>query len=185
MPELHSTVSKDSKTIVFPYVRNSFVTMDYTDRVDILQQINDRKEQLYYKDQTRTGYLNEYFYWQPPTSVDADIMGLQLDEEGEILAVWTEYQYVYIYNRRSVEPKPDASYLDRLFEWLDNMSSAVSDEERKLRDAYFPTPWELTMAVSPVRNKDNQRRVSFLLKSSSRRIINLLTRRFFLKNIVK
>jgi hypothetical protein len=159
MPELHSTLSVDSKTIVFPYVRNSFVTMDYTDRVDILQKITSRKEQLYYKDQTRTSYLDEYFYWQPPTAVDADIMGVQIDEEGETLAVWTEYQYVYIYNRRSNETKPDASYLERLFEWLDNMSSTIPEEERNLRNTYFPTPWELTMAVSPVRNKDNEKRV--------------------------
>ncbi|CAO3652283.1 unnamed protein product [Mucor hiemalis] len=153
IPKLRSTLSKDSKTVVFPYLTNKFVTLDYTTRIDILQQlqkIKDRHEQLYYKDQSRTSYLEEYFYWQPLTVVDEDIKGLQIDEEGEVLAVWTEYHRLHIYRRESNETKTEISLLGRLDRWLDYALSDVSDEERRLRQTYFPSSWELAMSIAPI-----------------------------------
>ena len=153
MPKLYSTLSAESTSIVFPYFRNKFMTLDYTTRVDMLQKIKKKDEHLYFSDQTRTSYLDEYFYWQPSVTVDADIMGVQLDEEGDVLAVWTEFNQVYIYQRESNETNAQTSLLGKLDQLLDYILSDVSEEEKHIRKTYFPPSWELTMAIAPARNE--------------------------------
>ncbi|KAI8080096.1 uncharacterized protein B0P05DRAFT_469436, partial [Gilbertella persicaria] len=150
--ELYSTVSADSKTIVFPYIKNKFITLDFTDRVDILSKIPAEKERLYSNDGRKT-ILDEYYYWQGYEAVDAEIMGVQLNQEGDTLAIWTEHNYVYIYGRNKsdeIEKRQGPSFIEK---WIDYLLSEMSEEERVLRSQYFPAPWQLEMVISPTKDE--------------------------------
>lgn len=155
MPQLHATVSSDLKTIVFPFLKNKFITLDYTENIEMLKKIPSEIERLYSNDKKTT--LGEYYYWQPYKSVDADIMGVQLNEEGSMLALWTEFNHVYLY-RRGIE-KVDTSLLGKIDGWLDYVLSDMSDEEKEIRKLHFPPYWELEMAIAPIRNEYGDSRV--------------------------
>ncbi|KAI7900321.1 uncharacterized protein BX663DRAFT_518264 [Cokeromyces recurvatus] len=160
MPKLLSTVSADAKTIVFPYIKNKFITLDFTDRIDILKLIDSEKERLYTNDGRKT-IIPEYYYWQGYETVDAEIMGIQLNEEGDNLALWTEYNYIYIYGRDNKRIKDKdhievhnegLGVLGKLNTWVDYFLSDISDEEKQLRTRYFPPPWRLEMAIPSIRD---------------------------------
>lgn len=155
MPELHSTISSDLKTIVFPFLKNKFITLDYTENIEMLKTIPSENERLYTND--KKSILAEYYYWQPYKSVDAEIMGVQLNEEGDMLALWTELNHVYIY-KRGVE-KVETSLLGKIDNWLDYILSDMSDEEKEIRRLHFPPFWELEMAIAPIRNQYGDSRV--------------------------
>ncbi|CEP13798.1 hypothetical protein [Parasitella parasitica] len=150
MPELHSSVSPSSSTIVFPYIKNKFITLDFTDRIDILMRIKKERERLY-SNNGRKSFLNEYYYWQGYETVDAEIKGLQQNDKADMLALWTEFNYVYIYGRKKQEHKPE-SMLGKIDRWIDYWLSETSEEERKLEETYFPAPWQLEMAISPIKD---------------------------------
>ncbi|KAG2206812.1 hypothetical protein INT47_007568 [Mucor saturninus] len=156
MPQLHATVSSDLKTIVFPFLKNKFITLDYTENMDMLKRIPSESERLYSNDNKQT-VLAEYYYWQPYKSVDADIMGVQLNEDGSILALWTEFNHVYIYKRGT--DKVERSLLGKIDRWLDHVLSDMSDEEKEIRRLHFPPFWELEMAIAPIRNEYGDSRV--------------------------
>ncbi|GAA5814958.1 hypothetical protein MFLAVUS_008461 [Mucor flavus] len=149
MPELYLTVSQDLKTIVFPYIKNRFITLDFTNRIDILKKIESEQNRLYTSD--KKNVLQEYYYWQPYKTVDSEIMGLQLNNNGSVLALWTEFNRVYIYKRGT--EKVEKSLLGKIDRWLDYILSDISDEERDLRRDYFPPSWELEMVITPIRNE--------------------------------
>jgi hypothetical protein len=158
IPEVHSSLSTSSTTVVFSYMRNIFITLDYTDRIDILMQIPSERKYLY---STNKDILNEYYYWQGYETVDAEIMGMQLNENGDKLALWTEYNYVYIYTRTPrTTPDAQSSSWAKLDAWLDYLISDMSEEERKLRDTYFPRPWQLEMAITPSKNEYSRSKVT-------------------------
>ncbi|KAI8636728.1 hypothetical protein BD408DRAFT_396917 [Parasitella parasitica] len=150
MPELHSSVSTGSSTIVFPYIKNKFITLDFTDRIDILMRIKKEKERLY-SNNGRKSFLNEYYYWQGYETVDAEIKGLQLSDKDDMLALWTEFSYVYIYGRKKREHKAEST-LGKIDRWIDYWLSEISEEERELQETYFPAPWLLEMAISPIKD---------------------------------
>jgi hypothetical protein len=152
MPDLHATVSSESKTIVFPYIKNKFITLDYTDRVDVLAKIKAERERLYSNDGRKT-IIPEYYYWQGYETVDAEIMGVQLNERGDTLALWTEFNYVYIYKRQKTTGTGETTGLFNKFgEMVDYLLSEMSEEEKQLRDTYFPAPWQLEMAIEPTKD---------------------------------
>lgn len=156
MPELYLTVSKDLKTIVFPFIKNKFITLDFTDRIDMLKKIDSEQDRLYVSNDKKK-IVEEYYYWQPYKTVDSEIMGVQLNKNGSVLALWTEYNQVYIYKRGT--EKVEGSLLGKLDKWLDYILSDISDEERDIRRYYFPPPWELEMVVTPIRNEYGGSRV--------------------------
>lgn len=151
MPELYSSVSSGANTIVFPYIKNKFITLDFTDRIDILMRIKKEKERLY-SNNGRKSFLNEYYYWQGYETVDAEIRGLQLNDNDDMLALWTEFNYVYIYTRKKPEVKPETT-LGKIDRWVDYWLSEMSEEEKELRETYFPAPWQLEMAIAPIKDE--------------------------------
>jgi hypothetical protein len=159
IPEVHATLSTPSTTIVSPYIKNNFITLDYTDRIDILMGIPSERKQLYSND--GKDILNEYYYRQGYETVDAEIMGVQLNEKGDRLALWTEYNYVYIYGRSSFPASSDtqSSWLAKVDVWIDYLLSDMLEEERNLRETYFPQPWQLEMAIMPLRNEYGRSKV--------------------------
>lgn len=152
MPELYSSVSSGSNTIVFPYIKNKFITLDFTDRIDILTHIKKEKERLYSNNGRKT-FLNEYYYWQGYETVDAEIKGLQLNNDDDMLALWTEFNYVYIYGRKKQQEQKSESTLGKIDRWVDYWLSEMSEDEKELRETYFPAPWQLEMAISPVKDE--------------------------------
>ncbi|KAI8992345.1 hypothetical protein BDB01DRAFT_427905 [Pilobolus umbonatus] len=149
MPQLGISkwaLSADSKTIVLPYIKNKLLTLDYTDRIDILQQIEKERKHLY---TNSTGYLNEYYYWQDAELTYADISGVQLDEEGDRLAVWTEYNDVYLYDRyanTTVITKPSLS--EMVNHWLESYMTNTTETEEELIQKYLPSKWKLSMVIT-------------------------------------
>ncbi|KAI9472257.1 MAG: hypothetical protein EXX96DRAFT_489572, partial [Benjaminiella poitrasii] len=170
MPKLHSTVSAEAKTIVFPYIKNKFITLDFTDRIDVLSRIDSEKERLYTNDGKKT-IIPEYYYWQGYETVDAEIMGIQLNEKGDNLALWTEFNYIYIYGRGKKHSKNksknknneegESSLLGKIDTWFSYLLSEMSEEEKDLRTQYFPAPWRVEMAVSPIRDDYGGSKVVF------------------------
>lgn len=153
IPEVHPTLSTPSTTLVFPYIRNNFITLDYTDRIDILMRIPSERKYLY--SNNGKDILQEYYYWQGYETVDAEIMGLQLNENGDRLALWTEYNHVYIYRRTPLPSSSDTppSWWTRLDNWIDYVLSEMSEDERELRETHFPMHWQLEMAISSLGNE--------------------------------
>ncbi|KAI8143016.1 hypothetical protein BJV82DRAFT_114237 [Fennellomyces sp. T-0311] len=100
MPTLTYARSGNGKTLVATYIKHKFLTFDYTDRTDALQQKPDEAKYLYRDQKT---VLPEYFFWaddQVDVSSDyEDIMGMALNHAGTLLAIWTDTHQVYIYKR--------------------------------------------------------------------------------------
>ncbi|KAI8081784.1 uncharacterized protein BX664DRAFT_388710 [Halteromyces radiatus] len=106
MPPLSLTRSTDARTVAFPITRSQFTTLDYTDKVDILQKQQNSKRRLY-RNSEDGAVIPEYYYWPMDGNeeiydvYDGDIYGLEINEAGTLLAVWTEHNFIYIYKRGS------------------------------------------------------------------------------------
>ncbi|KAL0084326.1 hypothetical protein J3Q64DRAFT_1747085 [Phycomyces blakesleeanus] len=100
-PKLCFARSSDAKTVVFPLVGSEFLIIDYTDRIDLLEKDKKERKHLYKNDEGT--YLPEYYYWSKTklsTNVyDIQITGFSLNDRGNILALWTEHENIYIYKR--------------------------------------------------------------------------------------
>lgn len=98
--------SKDGKTLVVPFIKNQFLTVDYTDRVDVLKYDNEESKYLYRnKDKS---ILPEYYFWSVgdrlETASEYEIpLGAEVDESGTLLAIWTDANVIHIFKR---EPEP-------------------------------------------------------------------------------
>ncbi|CDH48740.1 predicted protein [Lichtheimia corymbifera JMRC:FSU:9682] len=106
MPQLSLTRSKDGKTLVVPFMKNQFLTVDYTDRVDVLKY--DEEESPFLYRNTDKSILPEYYFWsygdRLETASEYEIpVGAELDESGSLLAVWTDANVIHIFKR---EPEP-------------------------------------------------------------------------------
>jgi hypothetical protein len=148
MPTPIVSTSKDKKTIVVPVIKNSFLTMDYTDNVERLMK--DKSESQYlYKDEDGK-IIPEYFFWMQDDIVSSeasydpsDISGIQLNDDGTSLAVWTESNTLYIYKRGAGDRKQ--------FQWPDiegltNSSYKVPESQHHLT---HKLEWILRMVVTP------------------------------------
>lgn len=80
------------------------MTVDYMDNVDILIQQNDKQKDLLYRNNEGV-IIPEYYYWpldeykEVYDVYDGDILGLKVNDDGTLLAVWTENNFIYIYKR--------------------------------------------------------------------------------------
>ncbi|KAI8982139.1 hypothetical protein BDF20DRAFT_865145 [Mycotypha africana] len=186
MPQLIATMNAYESTIAFPYIKNKFITLDYTDRIDILSKIKSEKDRLYQStvavaaatgvsdsngsetdgSLTKLITLPEYYYWQSYETVDAEIKGMELNKVGDTLALWTEFNYVYIYTRGLPEQeeqknrmvlngknKEHESWWSKIEKWIDVLLSDTPEDEKELRDTYFPEPWKMIMAIPPVKDE--------------------------------
>ncbi|OBZ82555.1 hypothetical protein A0J61_09396 [Choanephora cucurbitarum] len=137
--------SRDAKTMVVSLIHNDFQTLDFTDNIQSLME-NPYDRRHLYKDEE--GHVIHEFYhtMQIPDSIEpystetgsaydaTDIRGVQLNEEGTLLAVWTESNSVYIYKRGSG---------DRLaYERKQSISESPHHLEK-------PLEWILRMVVTP------------------------------------
>ncbi|RCH79785.1 hypothetical protein CU098_001823, partial [Rhizopus stolonifer] len=147
-PKISLALSEDRKTIVFPSVGNSFFSFDFTDRIDILKKMESERRYLYPIDYNRTDYLNEYYY-QRRYEIDseADILGIELNEDATRMAIWTERQMVYIYSRYNDTEQEDQEKT-MWEEWID-LLFVDDDEEYRLYRDYLPLPWKIEMAIIP------------------------------------
>ncbi|KAG0174777.1 hypothetical protein DFQ29_007362 [Apophysomyces sp. BC1021] len=104
MPKLSVTRSANAKTIVAPYMKNMFLTLDYTNRADVIQ-FNEQELEYLYKDNGTI--IPEYYWWLENEVIsnedvfDVDIVGVKVNDMGTALAVWTENNWLCIYQRRS------------------------------------------------------------------------------------
>ncbi|KAI8341868.1 hypothetical protein BC941DRAFT_414707 [Chlamydoabsidia padenii] len=104
MPPVILSRSIDAKTVAFPITRTQFTTLDYMDNISIiLEQNNKQKDGLYRNDEGVI--IPEYYYWPRDEHqeiydvYDGDIFGLEVNDDGNLLAVWTEHNFIYIYKR--------------------------------------------------------------------------------------
>ncbi|KAI8065414.1 hypothetical protein BC940DRAFT_82113 [Gongronella butleri] len=92
--------SRRASSVVFPIARDKFTTLDYTDRLDVLEPMAREQPHLY-RDQERK-LIPEYYYLDTHNIqkvYDGDIYGLAVSDQGDQLAVWTEHNFIYIYKR--------------------------------------------------------------------------------------
>lgn len=96
--------SIDAKTVVFPITRTQFTTLDYMDNISVILEQNSKQKDWLYRDSEGV-ILPEYYYWPRDEHqeiydiYDGDIFGLQVNDDGTLLAVWTEHNFIYIYKR--------------------------------------------------------------------------------------
>ncbi|KAG0185882.1 hypothetical protein DFQ28_008633 [Apophysomyces sp. BC1034] len=80
MPKLSVTRSANAKTIVAPYMKNMFLTLDYTNRADVIQ-FNEQELEYLYKDNGTI--IPEYYWWLENEVIsnedvfDVDIVGVK------------------------------------------------------------------------------------------------------------
>ncbi|KAI8371552.1 uncharacterized protein BYT42DRAFT_72851 [Radiomyces spectabilis] len=137
--------SKDGKTLVFHFM-DAIVTLDYMTDIDVVKTYSKQREELFMKN---SQYLPDYYYsnknyFIAPNDFDADITGLRINEEGNLMAIWSA-KYIYIYKRGDA----DHAMMD---------PNTVEDEEDIDEDidkfpipadvlARFPARWKLRMMV--------------------------------------
>ncbi|KAI7871774.1 hypothetical protein BDF14DRAFT_1758712 [Spinellus fusiger] len=169
-PKLCLARSKDAKTIVFPFDISTFLTLDYTSRIDVLQKDSWERERLYRNEEGT--FLPEYYYWSNDKirmldSYDAEIVGASLNANGNILALWTEYNNVYIYKRGDAKspdaPKRTLSLVDKMDILLeeDHSGSTAKSLESMIEEA-LPPAWELSMVITPTEGGLTASRVGFV-----------------------
>ncbi|CAO3599202.1 unnamed protein product [Absidia cylindrospora] len=193
IPSVSLARSMDAKTVAFPITRTQFTTLDYTDKIDILEQQQDR---LYRDDQGMV--LPEYYYWPLDEQhqeiydiYDDDIRGMNLNSQGNVLAVWTENNYIYIYKRgqgddheemapdistandkNSISPSPSTpalpiktlSLVDQLDVFLGIKSPASpSNKAPWQHHPDLPSPWFLRMVITPKDKLSRQTPISTVL----------------------
>ncbi|KAL0094729.1 hypothetical protein F4703DRAFT_1820363 [Phycomyces blakesleeanus] len=148
MPVLHIAKSSDAKTIVAPYIKNRFLTLDFTDRADVIQHDEDERLFLYKDDQGNI--IPEYFWWfagelwPSDDAPDTTIVGSELNSNGTILALWTRSNTVHIY-RREKEVISD----DRPDVWLDSSQDYGYGKVKEPHGQTTPSRWNLTMVITP------------------------------------
>ncbi|CAO3595031.1 unnamed protein product [Absidia cylindrospora] len=104
MPAVTLSRSTDAKTVAFPIKRTQFMTVDYMDNVDILIEQNNKQKDWLYRNSEGV-VIPEYYYWpldeykEVYDVYDGDILGLKVNSDGTLLAVWTENNFIYIYKR--------------------------------------------------------------------------------------
>ncbi|KAI7885119.1 hypothetical protein K492DRAFT_191207 [Lichtheimia hyalospora FSU 10163] len=140
--------SNNGRSIVFPYVQTMAVTLDYVDH-----RMNEK-----------TNESSEYYSWlnnDIPAPYDASIMGMSINQEGNLLAVWSDYNTIYIYKRGSANntpiiPRRSPSFLDRIDQWLaiadmDTKEESVGTKQTHQGHQVAPPPeWKLRMAITRV-----------------------------------
>ncbi|KAI8979739.1 hypothetical protein BDF20DRAFT_871364 [Mycotypha africana] len=159
MPNPSVSRSRDSKTIVVSLLRNDFQTLDFTDNVEYIK--TDPQESRYlYKDITihqhqqelpdnEFNILNEFYHTMQVADTtnmhddNTDIKGLQLNDEGTILAVWTETNSVYIYKRGEGEE----STIRR--DPMNKRQISKNRIENNLHHRDVPLEWNLRMVILP------------------------------------
>ncbi|KAF7722862.1 hypothetical protein EC973_002623 [Apophysomyces ossiformis] len=104
MPKLSFARSKDAKTVVTPYMKNMFLTLDYTNQADALKFNKEESQYLFKNNGT---IIPDYYLWLEDAVVsshevfDADIVGLTVNDHGTTLAIWTENDWVCVFQRES------------------------------------------------------------------------------------
>lgn len=89
-----------------PYIRNKFLTLDYTSQIDAIKE-DDNERRFLYKESDGS-LADDYYFWnedlvpvESPST--ASIEGLALNAVGNVLAIWIEqdesYPQIYIYER--------------------------------------------------------------------------------------
>ncbi|KAL9543741.1 hypothetical protein MBANPS3_007966 [Mucor bainieri] len=152
MPTPSISRSKDSKTMVVSLIQNDFQTLDFTDNLSALMHSEYERKYLY---KTSDGeYLHEFYHaMQVPDSVEpsdtafdaTDIRGVQLNDNGTLLAVWTKANSVYIYKRGSGDQNQKA--------WRDASASRIFDSKPLTGSPHHlekPLEWILRMVISPM-----------------------------------
>lgn len=138
--------SNNARSIVFPFVQTMAVTLDYVDH-----RMNEK-----------TNEFSEYYSWlnnDIPAPYDASIMGMSINPEGNLLAVWSDYNTIYIYKRGSANhtpsiPRRSPSLLDRIDQWLaiadiDTEEEITDTKETRQGHQVAPPPeWKLRMAIT-------------------------------------
>ncbi|KAI9267329.1 hypothetical protein BY458DRAFT_207021 [Sporodiniella umbellata] len=149
-PKIFVTSSTDSKTIVFPFVGNSFFSFDFTDRIDILRQMSSEKKYLYARNPSRTEYLDEYYYQRGyELDTDADIAGIELNPDASRMAVWTDQNTVYIYGRYNETLDAENQNKSFLQKGIDFFFMDDDEKERRLYRHQLPLQWKTDMAIIP------------------------------------
>ncbi|KAG2221042.1 hypothetical protein INT45_009291 [Circinella minor] len=152
MPRIMFARSNDAKALVFPFVQNQFLTLDFLDQ----QSHDDKGEYFELFDWLRNDVQGPY---------DATIIGIHINEKGNMLAVWTDYNTIYIYKRGSANthqvPRRTPSLLDRIDMWLDVGIPEIEDEiNHERHDKESALPWKLRMAITPQEGDINSRPIS-------------------------
>lgn len=123
---------------MFPYTQTQFWTLDY------IEPTSDDVHQ-------------EEYYWLKDEVHDSNIVGLEVNDQGNLLAVWTESNIIYIYKRGAANtkhvPRRVPSLLNRVDQWLDvAIPDTLDDEEerhvRERRKRGLPLDWRLRMAIT-------------------------------------
>ncbi|KAG0744532.1 hypothetical protein G6F57_008849 [Rhizopus arrhizus] len=136
IPEPFISRSATGKTMVVSII-NRFYTFDFTNRTTSATQ----KRQHAYKQ--KNGEILPEFYHLLDDEVsessniydDTDILGIKLNEDATLLAVWTEMNIVYIY-KRGASDRIHGHTGDKLPHYLED-----------------PMPWKLRMAINPIDGK--------------------------------
>ncbi|ORY91984.1 hypothetical protein BCR43DRAFT_497594 [Syncephalastrum racemosum] len=138
LPSVRLARASQGKTLVFPYTQTQFWTLDY------IEPTGDDVHQ-------------EEYYWLKDEVYDSDIVGVEVNDQGNLLAVWTESNIIYIYKRGAANtkhvPRRVPSLLNRVDQWLDvAIPDTLDDEEerhvRERRKRGLPLDWRLRMAIT-------------------------------------
>lgn len=107
----------NKRTIVMPILQDSFLTLDYTNNTERLVA-NKGHHKYLYKDK-EGAFLPEIYFWMQDDVYHDEVMGMQLNQQGTVLAVWTSANTVYIYQRGRVDRTVhDPHQVDRKLEWI-------------------------------------------------------------------
>ena len=110
------------------YIKHKFLTFDFTNRTDVLQTKPEEARYLY-RDNKKV--LPEYYFWaddQVDVSSDyEDIVGMQLNDGGTVLAIWSDTNQVYIYKR------PDPHCQAQVVPWT--LEMVIHDIDSSVEDA--------------------------------------------------
>jgi hypothetical protein len=118
------------------------MTRDYTDKLDTLLK-NPIDKNLVYRDDDGK-ILNEYYHSMREVDYEqqrdvifdpGDIRGVQLNENGTLLAVWTDTNSIYIHKRGSLDRpgyllETSPHHLEEPSEWI--LSMVISAKEGHL-----------------------------------------------------
>ncbi|CEG78828.1 hypothetical protein RMATCC62417_13372 [Rhizopus microsporus] len=149
-PKICFALSSDTKTIVLSTVDNKFFSYDYTDRIDIIQNMPIERDRLY-KLENGT-FIPEYYYRQGyDMEKDIEIAGIKLNQDATMMAIWTKEKNIYIY-KRQVEYITNNSNKTGIEEWIDLLFP--NEDERYIYREYLPPPWEITMEITLPTEKD-------------------------------
>ncbi|KAI8374269.1 uncharacterized protein BYT42DRAFT_575758 [Radiomyces spectabilis] len=150
-PALPSSRSNDEKTLVTHVIKDTILTLDYSDRLDLVQSDNTEKYKVYRDTQGQT--LDEFFFWSETTLNSgsdyyiSDIVGLHINAEGDILVAWTDDNTVYILKRGEADRRTD----DTSSSWTsDNVYESIQKSlGGKSSNSVIPMEWRIRMVIDP------------------------------------